>query len=210
MKITNLTLQKKSNRFNIFLNDEFFIGTTYQVVLDLNLTIGKELTSKEIEYLKLETEKSNALESALNYLSRRVHSEKELSQKLAGKKYPVNAISFALSKCKEYGYLNDYEFAKAFIHDKQIFRKDGAQKIKSALFSKGVSKEIMNELFSEMDNEEELERATELCKRKMSSLQSLQKNKQYERLVRYLVSKGFSYEITNKVIKNTLGGVTND
>ncbi len=72
-------------------------------------------------------------------------SETEIRTKLTDCGFQEESILFAIEKLKNYKYINDYEFAKQFIFSKKI----GILKAEFELEKKGISKDIVQEIYGE-------------------------------------------------------------
>ena len=148
-------------------------------------------------------ENAKAFNCAVNILSFKRRSIKEVISKLKQKGYENKSIEYAISKLSEYKYVDDYAFAKAFIKDRQCFKKSGKGLIKQELFRKGVDKEIVEQLLIEnVDEQDEYQRALELAKKKARSFSSGDtRNTKYRKLMGLLSRKGFSFDIISAVMK---------
>lgn len=191
MKITKITCQKNKNKFNLFVDDNFYGGVLKEVAVANNFCIGKEIDEKALNKIILESESKEAFSKASDYLASRLHSEKELYLKLIKKGYGKQASIMAIEKLKTYGYINDLEFAKAFI---QSSNKLSTNMKKSKLIQKGVDKFVIDSVLGEEDDQD-------LCYN-MAEKYLKNKNKQEckQKLYAHLARKGFSSSSISKVL----------
>ena len=77
---------------------------------------------------------NRAKERLLYCLDRRLHSERELRDKLY-LKYPPDVIDSAIEEIRELGLIDDFKFALAFAEHRRDLQKKGPFKIKQELFS---------------------------------------------------------------------------
>lgn len=208
MIITNIEKQKKNkNRYNIFINNEFAFGLNEDVIVKHSISVGQEITEQYIEDILKSEEKAKAINYAIILLGYRPRSINELKLKMSEKGYESELIDYAIEMLEKYNYLNDYEFGKSFIKDKQSFKKAGKNLLKRELYQKGIDKEIVNQLIIETVNEEdEYERAFALAKKKNDILKSDDINTRYRKLSGLLVRKGYSFDIISKVLNEILKG----
>ena len=96
---------------------------------------------------------------------------------------------------KEYKYLDDEAYAKAFINT--YSSKYGKMKLISALRSKGVSDKVIDEVFSEdLQLESSIERVAEkYLKNKEINSDTLNK------LSRFLYSRGYEFDEINSYVR---------
>ena len=64
--------------------------------------------------------------------------------------------------CKDKNYINDRDFAEVFVRDKVNLNKYGSQRIRYELISKGVAKEVIDDVLLP-SSDDELETAMELA-----------------------------------------------
>ncbi len=148
-------------------------------------------------------EQIKATDYALNLISYRKRSETEILNALNKKGFDNEYIIHTINYLKENKYIDDIDFTKSFISDKQNLNKYGPNKIKHELYKKGISKEIID-LCLIPDEELEYDMAMELACKKMKSYNNLDRNSIYRRLGGILQRKGYSYDIIVKVLDNIL------
>jgi regulatory protein len=144
---------------------------------------------------------------ALSFLGRRFHSERELLQKLKSKSYEERLIKIVLQNLKDQSFIDDKNFASHFIEEKLKRKKWGMNKIKSALYTKGVSSKIIDELLKEFDNtENNLESISEIVAKKINQLRkrNIDEKKLYQKVITFLLSRGFDYETSSEVCRNMI------
>lgn len=206
IKITKIEQQKKrKNRYSIFVDDEFAFGVDEEVLMKYSLKKGMELDDHEIEQVIKAEEQSKANNYALNLLSYRARSEKEIRDKLRRKGYEDNYIENTIEFLYRYNYINDLEFGMLFAKDRQNFKKAGKRVIMNELYQKGVDKEVISQIIDEIiDPNEELQRALELAEKKAVSYKNDDRNAKYRKLSAFLARKGYSFDIISKVLKEVL------
>lgn len=141
---------------------------------------------------------------ALRLLSRREYSRHELSQKLlrlGGQNDDGLAtdleeqITQVLDEFESQGWLSDERYAHALVRRRS--QRYGLRRVSEELQRAGIESEMISRISHEL-NSSEFERAQALWVRKFGEISSDQKEraKQY----RFLVSKGFSPELVNRLI----------
>lgn len=207
-KITKIERQKRrKNRVSIFLDNTFFCGISENLMIKLDLFEGKEIDEEEISRLIKEKEFSEAREKTLRFLSHRMYSEKEIREKLTKKGFGESVIEKVVADLRHNSIIDDYLFAKAFIHDRMRFNPQGSYRIAYELKKKGLSQDIINKIFTEEKVvETDIERALKLAKKRLKTLINIKdKEKVKRRLYNFLLRRGFSYE-TIKTVMDKLQG----
>ena len=144
---------------------------------------------------------------ALRFLSYRPRSEKEVRDRLKIKYKKSNLkdlkliIDRVIERLKKHKFINDEEFAKWWIESRLRFKPRSLRLIKLELKQKGIDSETINKIINDkglMIND--LEQAKKLVEKRIVRLKGLDKQKVYEKLGRFLASKGFNWDTIKKTI----------
>jgi len=203
MKITNIEPQRNSKRVNIYIDNKFAFGLTDELRFKYSLRIDDDINQDYIDNVLKAEEQVKVTSYALNLLSFRQRSEKEIYTALKRKGYEDTYIDYAIGYLKERKYLDDTAFATSFILDKQNLNKLGSKRIKYELYNKGISKEIIEETLN-IDPQEEYEVALELATKKLNTCKGQDRNSIYRKVGGLLQRKGYSYDIVSKILNEIL------
>ncbi len=188
-EITAITPQvKDKTRCNIFVDGRFYCGMTLEAAVKNRLKAGQAVDPARLSEIQLESEKSTALDKALNFISAAQKTEKQVREYLAGKGYLPAVSEYVLEKMREYGFLDDGSYAQSYASS--AVKRKGARLIRMELRSKGVADEHIEAAVDGLEGEEETaKRLLEKYMRgKPSDRETLYK------AFRYLMGKGFEYE----------------
>lgn len=142
-------------------------------------------------------------ERTLRFLSFRQRSEKEIRDYLKKKNADDLTAKKIIEKLKEHKFLNDEEFAKWWVEQRTRVKPKADRVIKYELKQKGIDLKIIESLFVNEDKSD-FEKAFMLAEKKVKRLDKIEdKRKVYERLGRFLASKGFNYDTIKEVIDRT-------
>ena len=206
--ITEISVQKKNkNRCNIYIDNVFAFGVSNELIYKENLKIGMIIDEEKLKKIAYEENLINCKETALKIIERSYKTKKEMIKRLLEKGYALEEINETLKFLEEYNFINDESYAKAFINDRT--KTQGKQKIKYALKNKGVSDEKIEEELSKLDMEKEKENANILALKKYSILikRESDKYKLKEKIIRFLISRGYDYEVAKDAVNETLKSV---
>ena len=194
--ITKICVQEKDkNRCNIYLDGEYSFSLSSDYVLINRIKVGDQLTEKQVKELMLDGEKSKALAKGINYVSKTLKTKKQVKTYLYSKGYSDNVVYYVCDKLTDYGYINDYEYAKRYIEGNN--RTQGKQLILFKLMQKGVSKDIITTVLDEIDipsKDNALDLAKKHFKNKEKTIENLSKT------YKYLIGRGFSYSEAENAI----------
>jgi regulatory protein len=136
-------------------------------------------------------------ERALGFLARREHSRTELRRKLAPHAVSPEELDALLEDLIQRKLLSESRFAEARVH--VLARKFGAARIERDLRAKGISEEAAASAAREA-RVTEFERALEIWRRKFGAQAS--DLKQRARQARFLLARGFSTEVINRILRH--------
>lgn len=151
--------QKNKDRVSIFFDGQFGMGLHIEVLADQHLKIGQQLSDNDIQQLRLADAYRTSYDRAVNYLSVRPRSEREVQQYLTDrliykhsdyskldshqrqefKQQQEQIIVQIIDRLKDKKYLDDAAFAKWWIDNRRQFRPRGQRLLLVELQSKGIS-----------------------------------------------------------------------
>lgn len=141
----------------------------------------------------------------LRYLSYRPRSEKEVEDYLKEKQKKSESLTSEmveeiLKKLREYKFINDSEFAKFWFDQRSKFKRKPIRVVEYELNQKGINKQIIEEVLSGLDSKDlDLENAKKLAAKKLDFYRNLDPKKRQEKVMNFLLRRGFSYDIVKKI-----------
>ena len=197
-KITDMQIQKRNKtRANVYIDGEFSMALEMLTVMKLGLKIGQVVSQEQLADAVFDSEKSVAFDKAMGYLGRGMKTAKQMRNYLEKKAYAPEVVEYVITRLKEYRYIDDVAYAKLYVEHNSATK--GERRLKQELVSKGIALSLA-EQHSQLDGEQALSDATRLAEKYMRSkpcdIKTLQK------LQRYLLSRGYGYDIVNNVLHN--------
>ena len=198
MQITEFKKIGKTNRYRVFVDDQFFAVLLDETIVLNNLKTNSDYELDYLNKIVFEGQKKVALDNAISVISKFSKTEKEMIKFLKDKGFLQESIEFAVQKLKEYNYINDNNYAKNFIASKQ--NSKGKKAIFFELKMKGIDENIIKNNLVNLESQDNIlvNLATKFAKNKQND------PKLKEKLFRHLVGKGFDFEEVNRVIKKVL------
>ncbi len=195
IKITDITRTKKG--FNaLFADDEFLFSVDDVVLYKNNIQIGSCFTRQELACISKQSQDTKAVDKAYILLSSRMHSKKELYDKLLRKFEPENAC-YAVDKMEELGLVDDAVFAQMKAEYLLNVKKQSFSAIRQKLASLGIDKDIIDSVLLNFELDNQIDDITRLLQTKYSS-----KLSQPEKVVASLLRKGFRYGEIKQAMNN--------
>jgi regulatory protein len=215
-RITAIEPQKNNpSRVNIYLDDEFAFGLSRFIAGWLEE--GQELDEEKILALQTDDAVENSYQKAIHFLSYRPRSSAEVRKNLGKRGIPQNLIEITMDRLEKAGLVNDHEFARIWIENRNSFQPRSKSLLRLELRRKGLSDEVVQLALSEEQVDEEILaiKAARNYARRLAGKDWLEFRK---KLMGYLARRGFSYSTLSSVILKTwkeihtagAGGTLND
>jgi regulatory protein len=195
MVVTSIKQQVKNpDRVSISVDGKYSFSLTLGQLVEAKLRLKQDITEPRILELKKLSMHGKLLARALNWVTLRPRSEKELRMYMKRLVRTKSTESAQISEddtlpvidyCLQKKYVDDLRFAEWWV-SRRVTAKKSTSVVKSELFMKGVAREYIDEVLKEADDEEAL-------KNLVLKLQTRPKYQDRQRLFRYVLSKGYAY-----------------
>jgi len=196
-EVTALKLaSKKMDQINVYLDNNYAFTVEAVVVNKLGLRVGQELSDRQIEEIKEINLVEKGIEAALQYLSYRPRSEKEVRQRLSKRGFN-DVIGKVMERLREQGLVDDVAFAQFWKDNRMSFRPRSKRLLRQELVQKGVAEEVVTEVTASIDDEVS---AVTAGRKKARLLANIDYPEFRRRLTNYLKLRGFGYETINSAI----------
>lgn len=201
--ITKIEVGKRNKeRVNIYIDEEYAFSISAELIYKENIKVKDKIDVDSLKKLADEDNYIKCKNTALKTIERTYKSEKELAQKLALKGYDDHIINRTINFMKEYNLLNDNNYATMYVKDKS--RNIGKKKIKYSLLQKGIDEEIIESELEKINNDEVKAIVYEMALKKYKVF-SKRENDNYkltQKLYRFLMGKGYDYDLIKDVVKS--------
>ena len=200
MEITCLELYK-GDTYRVELDEGESIFVNCSVVSDFSLYKGMILDGDILAQIKQSDSLRKARKRALYLLGTREYCYNELYKKLR-ETYDEDTARAAADSMREYGYINDEEYApklaEYLIHSKHY----GLKKARFEMLRRGLDEYIVEDALAEFSDEDIDEEITELLTRKYYS--KLEDYTLRQRTIAALARHGYDYRAVKRCIERIL------
>ncbi len=144
------------------------------------------------------------MDYSLGLISAKSYSEKQIAEKLIKKGFSTGDAGKSIKKLKEYGYINDEKFGERLIENGKR-KLTGRIKLSYELYTKGINKNLRDELIEKFYTEdEEKEIAVKAMDKKQVSLIKYRENELIfkKKLYDFLQGRGFSSGIIEDILNS--------
>lgn len=189
----------RRGRYRVEIEGEPVLTLTAETLAASGLQVGWPISAEQLRNLAAEDARRQALDAALRLLGHRPRAEQELRERLTRRGFPAEAVAAALARLRDYGYVDDAAFARAWVESRTGAAARGRRLLLHELRAKGVDPEIAARTLAEVPDELEVARA--LAEKKARALRGLDASTFRRRLGAYLHRRGFTTEVIASVVR---------
>lgn len=182
-------IKEGKSLYALYIDGEYVSMICKDSILTYNIKKGESIDDYLLHSLLEYSDYVRAKEKALNLLTYRDCSEKEMYNKLR-LKFNENACRKAVEKLKELNLIDDRRFAQRYANELISNKKLSLRGVRSELYKKGIDRDLTDEILEEFDIDP-VEQITELIERKF--LRNLSDEKGIKRVYNTLLRMGYSY-----------------
>jgi regulatory protein len=198
--------RKERNSYAVFIDEAPAFTVSDEVLLKFGLLTGKRIDERMVEEIASAEAFSRARKIAVNFISYRPRSSKEILDKLTHKGFSSELAKQVVRHLRDGNLVSDLEFARMLVRDKLRGKPMGRGMIRRKLLEKGISFPIIERVLKEyVSEDDEQQAAARLAAKKLNLSRSrfagLDPKKQQKRLIDYLLSRGFSTEVALKTVR---------
>jgi regulatory protein len=150
---------------------------------------------------------NNPYEYALNLLTARAYTVRNLRRKLIQKGFEPEASERALERLVANGYLDDQKFAAEFARQRLVRAGASARRVEHDLMKRGISSESAKAATKAVVAEEEVDFAgsmERLARKKLLSLGDLELHIKRRRVFGFLARKGYELDDIKRTLDHIL------
>lgn len=196
-RITDIKRQKRStDRFSVYIDGAYRFALGDLELSASGLRVGSELSLEQVEDWQAEAGQSKLYAKALNYLSYRPRSRREVADYLKRQEAEPEQIERILAELQRLRLVDDTQFARSWIDNRQTLRPRSRRRLEQELMAKGLASDIILQALTELEPESELKTLVELAEKK----RRLPQYQQTDKLMAYLGRQGYSYDLIKKAL----------
>jgi regulatory protein len=198
MIVTSVERQlRQRQRVNLFVDGQYVFSLALSLAQEKGLHAGMAIDEAELQGIRAEDERRTAYDAAINLLSYRPRSEKEMRQRLRRRKVAPEVIDETIERLRASHYLDDAAFAQFWRESRETHSPRSGRLIRSELLSKGVDVDTATSTVEGLDDEEAAYRA---ASKRLKSLQGDDYDIFRRRLGGFLTRRGFGYDVVRRVL----------
>jgi regulatory protein len=139
--------------------------------------------------------------------ARSEHCQHELTEKMRRWGMSDEAQARVMARLVGERYVDDERYARAFVRDKIRYNKWGRRKVEQGLWAKHIDDDIRERVLGEVGDDEYLSVLRPLLQQKRRSVKADSDYELNQKLVKFALSRGFTYDIIRQCISGDIDDV---
>ena len=198
MKIKKIE-KKTNNLYKITLSDNTSLSFYDETIIKFDLLFNKDLSKEIIDDLIIFNNKIDGYYKMINYIKKKLRTEKEIKDKLKNLNYSLEEIDFIINKLKLQKYIDDAFYVDAYINNQINLTLNGPNKIIYDLSKLGINE---GKLYVDNINDEIWqEKVKKVADKYVKVNHNYSKNMLIIKLKNYLVNLGYDVNKYNDIIQ---------
>lgn len=201
--ITRLAFQKHAaDRVNVYLDGRYAFALPDMEAA--RLRVGQFLDDDAIAQLQAQDERQKAYDRAVRFLGYRPRSQAEVRRNLLEAGLEADLVEATLARLVAQGHLNDAEFARFWVENRQQFRPKGSQALRSELRQRGVDAAAVEAALVGLDPAASAYEAAQPRAARLAALAQADPAAFRRKLGNFLLRRGFDYEVVKETVSRLL------
>jgi len=150
---------------------------------------------------------ASAYDYALNLLSARAYTTRDLGRKLAQKGFEKSEAAETIARLTASGLLNDQKYAEEFARQRLVVAGASKRRVEQLLAGKGISREVARAAVEKVVEDEDVDTVgamEKMGRKKLMSLGDLDPFVKRRRVFGFLARKGYDLDEINHVLSRIL------
>ena len=197
MTVTKLERQRKrKDRWSVFVDGEFMFGLDEVDLLYYKLTEGAQISQERLDYLRDQVVYAKASQRALDFLSHRPRTVREIEDKLS-EDYPPDITGRVMDMLFEYKYVDDASYAVEYVRER-VNMGYGPLKIEWELRNRGIGQELIDTALEQV-SEIHVKSAAAALRAKYRNKPEMD-DKERSRAFNFLLRRGFDSDTVEEAL----------
>lgn len=202
-------LRGQRPRYSVHLDGKPELELSDWTLGKFGLRNGDDVDEETLGHIRSTETEIQAKNIAVNYISYRPRSSKEVIDHLLKKGIKRNCAQQVAKQLQSVKMIDDLKFAQVFVRDRLKRKPIGQALLRQQLLGKGIASSILDKVLDEqLTPQNQQASALIAAKRKLEMTQHSRKtidaDKRKKQILDFLLRRGFSYEIALKTIRATL------
>src|SRR5687768_11149970 len=194
---------RKPGRYVVDVDGHEFAVVGAEALGESKVQVGTSLDDAMAGRLRDAGAYTATYDRALNLLSFRARSARELRRRLVEKGESADQVDKVIDRLRELGLVNDADFARQLARSK-VAAGASRRRVQQEMFKRGVDRTVADEVVSDVFEEEEVTDADSIervARKKWRTLAALEPVTRRRRLAAFLARRGYAGEDVWRVVR---------
>lgn len=193
-------------RFTVLVDGRPFASFPLDVLERLDLRVGRPIEPLR-ETLERELAALRTYDRAVNMLTARARSARDLERQLVRKGEPPEHAKAAVERLRAAGFLDDASFARQFVRSKTLGAGLASRRLRQELARRGVDRSVADDAVAEVladENVDERESAASVARKRLRMLANVDPAGRRRRLYAFLARRGYDPDTIANALRRVL------
>ena len=206
-KVTKIEVQKKNKeRFNLFLDGEFEMGIDIDTLVKFNLKKDQILEPSDMQNIQEYDHYRRGVNLAIQYLSYKKRTEREVIQYLEKNDIQSNAIQDVIDYCYKEKFIDHEDYAESLKNTMIHTTDKGPEIYRQKLYQLGIEVTIIEKYVEAYEQQQPLDDVIKVAKKVMNEIDFSQDEETLDHLLQRDLEKVYNknckkYDSDKSVIK---------
>lgn len=199
-KVTKIEVQKKNKeRFNLFLDGEFEMGIDIDTLVKFNLKKDQILEPSDMQNIQEYDHYRRGVNLAIQYLSYKKRTEREVIQYLEKNDIQSNAIQDVIDYCYKEKFIDHEDYAENLKNTMIHTTDKGPEIYRQKLYQLGIEVTIIEKYVEAYEQQQPLDDVIKVAEKVMKSKKGPEA-KVKQKVTQSLLQKGYKFETIQLVM----------
>lgn len=184
-------IKKKNGLYDIVFDNNEKISIHEDLILKYDLLTKKNVDNKKLNNILEENIYYLAYSDTIKFIGKKMRSIFEVEEYLKKNNIDEEKTNKIVSKIIKQGYLNDSEYAKAFVNDRMLLSNDGPNKIASSLRQNKIDEDIICIVLEKFNVDEQKSRINKFIEKQLKLNNDKGSNLLKQKIIINLVNLGY-------------------
>ena len=200
-KITKIEVQRKNKeRFNLYLDGEFEMGIDINTLAHFNLKKNQEVSPAEMADIQSYEQYRQGINSAINYISYRKRSEREVVKHLSDQEISEPVIAQVIAFCYEQKLIDHEDYAESLKNTMIQTSDKGPEIYKQKLYQAGIETHLIEDYAARYEEEQSLDQVVKVAEKILRQKKGPPAKVQ-AKVKQSLLQKGYTYEMIDRAFQ---------
>lgn len=193
----------KNSQYKLKLEDGQELIVYEDLILKYDLLLHKTITKELYHQIQKDNQQQESYYTALKYLKIRRRSKQEMIVYLTKRGFTMDMIEESIHRLEQQGYINDRDYASAYVQEQMLLSSKGPNKIRGELQNKGIDDTIIAAALLVFADELQKEKIIKRIQRQIKGNHSKSNQVLKQKILQDGIAQGYDKDLIVQVLSDT-------